>query len=109
MEAGTRDRLVSIERATAVQDDFGEEILTWAEVFKEWARVFYSRGNERREAAADRSEMPITFSVLANSNSRSIVATDRIVYDGLIWNIEGIAPVTRADIEITAVAAPTGV
>ncbi len=106
MQAGKRDRLIAIERAVVVQDDYGEEISTWAEVFKEWARVFYQRGNERREAAADRSEMPITFSVLANSNSRSIVATDRILYDGLIWNIEGVAPVSRGDIEITAVAAP---
>jgi SPP1 family predicted phage head-tail adaptor len=106
MKAGTRDRLIVIERATVVQDGFGEEIPTWAEVSREWARVFYGRGNERREAAADRSEMPITFSVLANSNSRAIVATDRIQYDGLIWNIEGVAPVSRGEIEITAVAAP---
>lgn len=106
MKAGDRDRLVSIERAAVAQDGYGEEIETWAEAFKEWARVFYSRGNERREAAAERSEMPITFSVLANGNSRTITARDRILYDGLIWNIQGVAPVTRGEIEITAVAAP---
>ena len=101
-----RDCLIKFERATVTQDEYGEEIETWAEVFKEWARTFYGKGNERREAAADRSEMPITFSVLANINTRTITARDRIRYDALIWNIEGIAPVTRGDIEITAVAAP---
>ncbi len=106
MNAGERDRLISIERAAITQDGFGEEIETWAEAFKEWARPFYGRGNERREAAADRSEMPITFSVLLNSNSRTITARDRIRFDGLIWNIEGVAPVTRGEVEITAVAAP---
>ena len=106
MTAGNRDRLISIERASVTQDGYGEEIETWAPAFQEWARVFYGRGNERREAAADRSEMPITFSVLSNSNSRTITARDRIRFDGLIWNIEGVAPVTRGEIEITAVAAP---
>lgn len=109
VEAGKRDRLVTIERAAVTQNDFGEEIETWSEAFKEWARVFYGRGNERREAAADRAEMPITFAVLSNSNSRTITAVDRIRFDGLIWNIEGVAPVSRRDIEITAVAAPQGV
>jgi SPP1 family predicted phage head-tail adaptor len=101
-----RDSLIKVERATVTQDDYGEEIETWAQAFQEWARVFYGRGNERREAAADRSEMPITFSVLANINTRTITARDRIRYDGLIWNIEGVAPVTRGEIEITAIAAP---
>lgn len=106
MKAGTRDRLIYVERAAINQNDFGEEIETWADAFSEWARVFYGRGNERREAAADRSEMSITFSVLTNTNSLTITARDRIRYDGLIWNIEGVAPVTRGEIEITAVAAP---
>jgi len=106
MSAGHRDRIIAIERAAVNQNEYGEEIETWAEVFKEWARVFYGKGNERREAAANRSEMSITFLVLANSNSRTITARNRIRYDGLIWNIEGVAPVTRGEIEITAVAAP---
>jgi SPP1 family predicted phage head-tail adaptor len=106
MTAGKRDRIIAIERAAVNQNEYGEEIETWAEAFKEWARVFYGKGNERREAAADRSEMSITFLVLANSNSRTITARNRIRYDGLIWNIEGVAPVTRGEIEITAVAAP---
>ena len=104
MSAGKRDRLIVIERAAVAEDAYGEEILTWAEVFKEWARVFYGKGNERREAAAERSEVPVTFSLLANSNSLTIGARDRIIYDGMIWDIEGIAPVKRGDIEITAVA-----
>jgi SPP1 family predicted phage head-tail adaptor len=106
MSAGHRDRIIAIERAAVNQNEYGEEIETWAEAFKEWARVFYGKGNERREAAADRSEMPITFLVLANSNSRTITARNRIRYDGLIWNIEGVAPLTRGEIEITAIAAP---
>lgn len=105
MNSRRRDRLITIERAAITQDDFGEEIETWAQAFQEWARVFYGRGNERREAASERSEMPITFSVLANVNSRTITARDRIQYDGLIWNVEGVAPVMRGEIEITAVAA----
>jgi SPP1 family predicted phage head-tail adaptor len=106
MSAGHRDRIIAIERAAVNQNEYGEEIETWAEAFKEWARVFYGKGNERREAAADRSEMPITFAALSNGNSRTITARDRIRYDGLIWNIQGVAPVTRGEIEITAVAAP---
>jgi SPP1 family predicted phage head-tail adaptor len=104
VKAGTRDRLITIERAVTTTDAYGQEIETWATAFQEWARVFYSRGNERREAAADRLEMPCTFAVLSNGNSRTINGRDRIVYDGKVWNIEHIAPVTRGEIELTAVS-----
>jgi SPP1 family predicted phage head-tail adaptor len=104
--AGRRDRKITFERAVITQNEYGEDIETWSEAFSEWAYPFYGKANERREAAADRSEMPITFSVLANTNSLSITARDRIRYDGLIWNIEGVAPVSLAEIEITAIAAP---
>lgn len=104
--AGQRDRRITLQRATVVQDAYGEEIATWADIGQAQARIFYGRGNERREAAAERSEMPITFSVLSNGMTRSLTARDRISYGGLIWDIEGIAPATRHEIEITAVAAP---
>lgn len=105
MNSRHRDRLVTFQRAGITQDDYGEEIEAWADIGQAWAQVFYGRGNERREAAADRSEMPITFLTLSSALARSLTARDRILFDGLVWNIEGTAPTTRTEIEITAMAA----
>jgi SPP1 family predicted phage head-tail adaptor len=106
LAAGKRDSKITFERAEVTQDEYGEEIETWVELGSEYARTFYGRGNERREAAAERSEMPLTFGVLANTKTLSITARDRIRFNGLIWNIAGVAEVTRGEVEITAVAAP---
>lgn len=105
MTAGRRDNLITIQRGTPTTDNYGEETLTWANLATAWAAVFYGKGDERRQAAMEQGRQPATFQVLSNSVTRAVSLEDRIVHNGMNWDIEGIAPMDRAHIEFTAVAA----
>ncbi|MBB3034051.1 head-tail adaptor protein [Alteriqipengyuania lutimaris] len=102
---GRRDKLVTLERATMAQNDYGEEVPTWSAIGQEWAAVFYGRGDERRQAAMEQGSQPATFGMLANPITLGLKVTDRIQHAGTVWDIEGMAPDTprRGEIEITAV------
>ena len=104
LPAGKRDQLIGFERATVVADEYGSEVPTWAEIAQRWAALGYGRGDERREAAREGGAQPATFIVLADEVTRTILLTDRITFGG-VWNITGIVPRGRAEIEFTAVRA----
>lgn len=100
---GRRDRKIEFQRAVRVPDDYGQEQLEWAMLRLEWAAVRWGRGDERREAASTSAPQAATFIVLANSGTKSLQVTDRILFDGSVWDIGGIAELNRGEIEITAV------
>lgn len=106
MTAGRRDQLVTLERFTATQDGYGEEVQTWAELGQEWAAVFYGLGSERRQAAAEQGQQAATFQFLDNDITRGLSVKDRIDHGGQ-WDIQGISPDTpkRGLIEVTATRA----
>lgn len=97
------DRLIAFHRATSTRDGYGEEPLTWSLLAEEWAGVRWGRGDERRQAAAVSAPQTATFIVRNNERTRAVRVTDRIAFDGSAWNIGGIADLTAAEIEITAV------
>lgn len=102
----TRDKLISLQRASATTDDYGEEVMTWAEIGKEKAAVLFGRGSERRQAAQTQSAQSVTFTVLSNSVTRSLTAKDRIVWNDVAWDLAGPgSPVRRGELEITATGA----
>ena len=107
MTAGRRNTLVTFERATVVQDDYGEETQTWDGQGQEWAAIFWGRGDERRQAAAEQGQQAASFEVLANTLTSSIGVKDRIIGAGSIWDIIEIAPDTpkRGEIRFTAIRA----
>lgn len=107
MTAGRRRDLITIQRATVVIDDHGGEVQKWCTYAKEWAAVFYGRGDERRQAAMEQGSQPATFRVLANEKTVAVTLKDRIEHTGSTWDIVGIVPDTpkRGEIEFTAVRA----
>jgi head-tail adaptor len=104
MTAGRRDQLVTLQAYTTTQDEYGEEVQTWADSGAEWAAVFYGKGDERRQAAMEQGEQAATFQMLSNTQTRALTVTDRIVLGGVNWDIRGIAPETpkRGLIEFAA-------
>lgn len=113
MTAGRRDQLVTLQSYTTTQDDYGEEVQVWgplgggAEPVKEWAAIFYGRGDERRQAAMEQGSQAATFQMLANLTTLDLTIRDRIVHDGVNWDIQGLSPNTpkRGLIEATATRA----
>ena len=107
MSAGKRDRRIDFQRAARGRDSVGVLIEgAWASIGQRWAQVRYGSGAERREAAAERATQPATFRTLADGLTRTITQQDRIIYDGLTYDIVGIAPIGMGptEIEFTAVA-----
>ena len=107
MSAGPRDKLVTLQRRSSGQDEYGEDVpASYSEVSREWARFFWGRGSERREAAQMQSQQSATIQVLDNADTRSMRARDRIVLGALNFEIAapGI-PVTRGELEFTVTAA----
>lgn len=105
MTSGRRDQLVTLQHtATTTQDEYGQEIPTWATLGTEWAAVYYGRGDERRLAARVEGQQVAVFNFLDNPMTRAAELTDRIILDGYIWDIAGISPGTpkRGEIEFTA-------
>lgn len=98
---GRRDTLIAIERATTVQDEYGQETEVWTELGKEWAAVFYGRGDERRQAGQEQGSQTANFNVVSNSMTRGVKITDRIVIGTDIWDIVSAAPMSRAEVELT--------
>lgn len=101
---GRRDQLVTLERATAMRDGYGEDAPNWATIGQEWAAVWFGKGAERRQAAMEQGQQAATFGMLANPITEGLTLADRIVHAGSVWDIEGIAPdmPRRGEIEVTA-------
>lgn len=100
--AGRRDRKIAFLRATKTRDDHNEPLLTWAPVGAAWAAIWFGRGEERRQAAREAGGQAATFNVLANAMTRGVTVEDRIGAEGGEWDITGISPMNRAEIEFTA-------
>lgn len=87
---GRMDRLLSIERNTPTTNDLNEEVDSWAEVFKTWAKRTDVSDGESIAAGVLGSAQMSRFVVRSDSLTRSMTPKDRINYDGDVWNIKGI-------------------
>lgn len=102
--AGDRDRRIVFERNAPFTNDHGDEVQGWQHLCKAWARVTFGSGAERRGAAQERATQTATFECLAIDTSRAAV-TDRIKFDGSLWDITSRALVGRDQIHFTAIMA----
>lgn len=107
--AGERNKRITFERATSTRGGLGQPgARTWASIgAARWAKVLYGTGAERRAASVEGAVQSATFRVLADSLTRGVLVTDRISFDGLVWDIGGIAPIggpVAYEIEFTATA-----
>lgn len=103
--AGDRDRLITFQRATVSEDDYGGEEPIWGELEQAWAKVRFGSSQERREAAMEQASQVATFRVLSTTNLRTVTAKDRISWNG-VWDITGPGvPVggEASEIEFTAI------
>jgi len=107
MTAGKMDRRIRIERATATDDGFTSAgTVTWSLLAEVWAEVTPISDGERWRAGEVAAHVTHRFRIRYSSTAGSITAKDRIIYDGLEFNIA--APPKeigrRQKLEITASA-----
>jgi SPP1 family predicted phage head-tail adaptor len=102
LAAGRLDRLVVIERAVTVQDEFGEPVATWSA----WKTVFMGKRDIRAEERfRANQELATETTVWTSHYIDGLTPTDRLNVDGLLYDIVGIAELgRRAGMQITATA-----
>lgn len=106
-DAGERTEQVTFRRAATTRGALGgKNPGAAASLGTRFAKVLWGSGAERRAAAAEQGVQAATFRVLADSVTRGVLATDSILHvrSGLTFDITGIAPIGRTEIEFTGVA-----
>ena len=102
MRAGKMHRWITIEQFTAVQDAFGQETKTWNEFASVWTQKADIKARERFAAQQDIAEETTRFRM---RYLEGVSPKMRIVHDGKVYNITGIAELgRRAGLEITTEA-----
>jgi SPP1 family predicted phage head-tail adaptor len=101
MRAGPLDRYVSLQhRVLARNATTGEEAVSYTEYASVWASKKDIRGREFFAADQMNSEVSTTFQIRYRTD---VVMTDRIVMDGLNYNVVAIGEMGRRDgLEIQA-------
>ena len=107
MSIGARDQKIVFQRAAITSDALNSEVQTWGTYAIAQAKVFFGKGDERRQAAVEEGSQAATFQVRENTLTRSVTLKDRISGLGSLWDIESISPhmPKRGTIEFTAVRA----
>ena len=90
--AGAYRKTAAFERNTAARGALGGKAAdAWTPLFTLRASVRYGNSAERREAAGEQAIQTATIAVRASPNARTVTVADRVVVDGVIWDITGIA------------------
>jgi hypothetical protein len=107
--AGQRNAVVLFQRNTAgVSAMGGAAAANWQLLgTSRLAKVLYGSGAERRGAAGEAAAQAATFRLLADALTRTVTQKDRILMDGLAFDITSIAPIggpQAREIEFTGMA-----
>ena len=112
LPAQKRNQRIAFERTSATRGALGQPgAASWAALGSRWALVRYGSGSERMASALESAVQAATFRVLADTLTTTVLATDRIAFGGLTWDITAIAPIvppgfgSATEIEFTATAA----
>jgi SPP1 family predicted phage head-tail adaptor len=102
---GKMDRKIVIQRATATSDAFNEPINSWATHATVWARYEPVRDVERLQGDEIASAITARFTIHHSSDVSDVDTTDRISFDGRIFDISHVKTIGRNEqIEISASA-----
>lgn len=102
MEAGKLDRRISIERALVTIDAAGGEERDWYTHATVWAEVLPVSDGERWRAQEVAASVTTRFRIRWGAG---VEVTDRIAYDGRVYEIVGVKEIGRREgQEITAAA-----
>lgn len=80
MFAGLLRHRVTIQRYTTTQNDYGEEVETWADLASRWAAVEPLSGREYFDAQQVASDVSIRVRMRSDSVTDALTAMDRIIH-----------------------------
>ncbi len=89
-KAGAMDQPIALERKAATADGGGGEVYTWAPLPidpRVWASVKAKAGREAMDEGRTSAAFVVLFTIY---NRADLTETDRIIWDGVAYNIQGI-------------------
>jgi SPP1 family predicted phage head-tail adaptor len=102
MQAGRLDRRVTIEQATATQNDYGEPVRTWSTLATVWAEKLDLKASER--FAGDQHDARID-TVWRIRYRADVTPLMRVSHGGLRYDIQGTRELgRRAGLELLTTA-----
>ena len=84
------NRIVQLQRRSVSRDNFGSEIEEWSEVAKVWASVNQTGTSEDFKNDANRN-LALRSARITIRWRPDVTELWRLLYNGLIWAIEGLA------------------
>ena len=91
------NRIVQLQRAEITRDStFGSEVETWVDVAEVWASVNQTGTSEKFENDAHRAIAKRSAQITIRWRP-GVLETMRVLFGGLIWDIEGIAESGRRE------------
>ena len=97
MKAGRLDRRIALQRKTATQNDYGEEVVTWSTLATVWAEMLPGAGRESFTAQQFAGFINATFRVRWSTVSAGLTDIDRISFDGRVFNITEVREIGRRE------------
>lgn len=103
--AGKMDRRVNVLRAAKSKDGFNADVLTWHPFASRWAEAVPVNDAERLRAGEVLGQKKYRFVLRSDPDTRTIDHRDRLTFDGLEYDINGVKEIGRREfVEITATA-----
>lgn len=103
--AGQLDRRITIQRYTATQDAFGEDIKTWADLTTVSAKYKHVSDSERLSASQVNATQICRFVVRSSVVMRGVTPKDRVSFDGYSWDISGIKETPEGRLQFLEITA----
>lgn len=94
MRAGIMDRRITVQHYTTVDDGYGNEIPTWADLATVWASVQQESGREFIQASAITPERRVVFRIRWIDG---ITTTHRVIYEGRQHDIHQVREIGRRE------------
>lgn len=107
LAAGRLDRRVRLMQARTVKNALNEDVVSWVTLATVYGSKTDVSDGERVRAAEVAAVITTRFVVRYSMTTRQLTPRDRVVLDGLVYDIVGIKEVGRREgLEITANARP---
>jgi len=109
MKAGSLDRRIVLERSTDGRDEYNEPVKTWAQLAIRRASYEPLSDGEVLRGSETLAEASARFVIRYSTATATLNPKDRLVFNGLVWQIERVKEIGRREgQEITAKARADG-
>lgn len=95
MRTGRLDRRITLQYPSAVQNDYGEPVVTWVDIATVWAEKVENNGQERFTENQYLSKAERLFRVRWSETALQMTTLHRVVFDGRAHDVVHVQEISR--------------